>query len=100
MISAAIAWTRSRSSAVIRSSTGVRTGWSATMRGSPSTIVVSLPNARRLSLLWAFATLRSNLRICLASAKLCMRRAMSSRSSRANQMSRLRIPANSRIASR
>ena len=100
MISAALSWTRARSSGVIRSSTGVMTGWSATMRGSPSTIVVSLPNARMLSLLCAFATLRSNRRSCLASAKLCIRRAMSSRSSRANQMSMLRIPAKSCMASR
>ena len=58
MISAALSWTRARSSGVIRSSTGVMTGWSATMRGSPSTIAVSLPKARRPSLLCAFATLR------------------------------------------
>ena len=82
------------------SSTGTISGGRLTMRGAPSTRCVSFDMARRWSLARAPATRRLNaLRSCRVTRSPAWSR-MRATSSRAYQSSRLRIVANSRIASR
>ena len=88
------------SSPVKSSEIGTISGGSLTIRGSPSTIRVSFLNAARLSLVRAFASLRSARLTTFELTSLDMRAKMSSMSMREYQRSSVRVEANAAIASR